>query len=79
MTKNKKPELYELGIKFSKVADSIREYGLEKTIELYADAIKIRSEVKTYIENVNDIINGPSLNQFMEETAMKEIGNEREK
>ena len=74
-TKNKKPELYELGIKFSKVADSIREYGLEKTIELYADAIKIRSEVKTYIENVNDIING----SLQKEIVMKEIRNGREK
>lgn len=56
------PELYEkYGLRWSVVANNVREIGLEKTLEKFADAIKARSDVKDYIENIASIVLKPSL------------------
>lgn len=59
------PELYEkYGLRWSVVANDVREIGLEKTLEKFADAIKARSSVKDYIENIAAIVLRPSLEEL---------------
>ena len=60
------PELYEkYGLRWTTVANSVEEIGLEKTLEKFADAIKARSSVKNFIENVAAVVLKPSFEEIM--------------
>ena len=68
------PELYEkYGLGWTTVADSVREIGVEKTLEKFADAIKARSSVKNYIENIADIVLEPPLAERMAREALEDL------
>lgn len=66
-TKPDWPELYEkYGLRWSVVANDIEEIGLEKTLEKFADAIKARSDVKNYIENIASVVLKPPLEEIVQ-------------
>ena len=71
-TKPDWPELYEkYGLRWTTVANSVEEIGLEKTLEKFADAIKARSDVKNFIENVAAIVLKPSIAEIMAREALE--------
>lgn len=60
------PELHEkYGLGWSVVANDVREIGVEKTLEKFANAIKARSDVKNYIENIASIVLQPSIDEII--------------
>ena len=66
------PELYEkYGLRWSVVANDVEEIGVEKTLEKFADAIKARSDVKNYIENIASIVLKPSIAEIMAREALE--------
>ena len=66
------PELHEkYGLGWSVVANDVREIGVEKTLEKFADAIKARSDVKNYIENIASIVLRPSIAERMAREALE--------
>lgn len=71
------PELYEkYGLRWSVVANDVREIGVEKTLEKFADAIKARSSVKDYIENIAAVVLRPSIAERMAHEASKNYDQE---
>lgn len=71
------PELYEkYGLRWSVVANDVREIGVEKTLEKFADAIKARSSVKDYIENIATVVLRPSIAERMAHEASKNYDQE---
>ena len=61
------PELHEkYGLGWSVVANDVKEIGVEKTLEKFADAIKARSDVKIYIENIASIVFKPPIEEIIQ-------------